>query len=122
MPELPPRDPAAEDAWIQGLADASPEALIAAVRAAVEARRPVLAARVVGLLDPDAAADDPAVARARRAAELLCLPGADHVAARAELDEVLALLRARRMRRIKARHRRRLGLRGVLARRGRKRR
>ena len=51
---LPPRTRSEEDAWVAGWAAAGDtEALVEAVAHAIEARRPQLAARLVGLVPPD---------------------------------------------------------------------
>ena len=77
MGQLPPRDHASEDAFVASLAGLEDhESLAATADAALEAGRPSLAARVVGLL-PDAWTDDLPVEqrkrmeRARRAAMLV---------------------------------------------------
>ena len=71
---LPSRDRLAEDefvaAWRSG-SDEDAELLLDLVTAAVDARRPMLAARLVGLLDDDVGGDDPAVVRARAAGRML---------------------------------------------------
>jgi len=71
---LPSRDRVAEDGFIAAWRDGSDEEaelLLELVTAAVEARRPMLAARLVGLLDDDVGGDDPSVMRARAAARML---------------------------------------------------
>lgn len=94
------------------MADAEPDELATAVREAVRAGRPQLAARLVGLLGEGAVADDPVLERARRAARLLCLPGGPGTAEPApQVDELLLALeelRRRRMKRVMDRHKRRL--------------
>lgn len=69
--ELPPRDRGAEDAFVAAWSAAEAlDGLDAVVEAALEARRPMLAARLCGLL-PEEAAEDPALQRAFAAARLL---------------------------------------------------
>ena len=101
---LPGRGQIDEDAWIEGLSTADDEQVVDAVKAAVRAGRPALAARAVGLMAD--ASDDEDVQRALRAARLLCLtpPKAQWV----ELDNALDALRTRRLARFKARHRKRM--------------
>jgi hypothetical protein len=101
--DLPGRAESQEDAWLADLDDAPAEAIVDAVRAAITARRPRLAARLVGLLGEGADADDPDIARALRAAEFLCLKGRD-VVVEADLEELLGVLRDRRRARFKHRH------------------
>ena len=50
---LPERSIAAEDAFLSEMGSASPELIQEAISAALEQRRPQLAARLVGLLDDD---------------------------------------------------------------------
>ncbi len=90
---LPPRDPAAEDQFVAAWRDAEPadEDLLDAIVGALDAGRPRLGARLVGLLPPQ---DDepPVIARARRAARLLLLEGG--VAAEQALQDELEPLRS----------------------------
>lgn len=71
---LPSRDRLDEDRYVAAwrvAVDERAAVLIDRVTEAVDARRPMLAARLVGLLDDDDAADAPHIARARSAARLL---------------------------------------------------
>ncbi len=72
--QLPSRDHQDEErflaAWRAAGAE-SQELLVDVITAAMDTRRPLLAARLVGLLDDEAESDAPAVARARAAAGLL---------------------------------------------------
>ncbi len=69
--ELPGRTREAEDVFL-GLWQEreDPEALSALIDAAMVARRPMLAARLVGLLEPDPE-EEPVITRARMAARML---------------------------------------------------
>ena len=98
---LPGRATSEEDAWIRGLHGQDEHAIVDAVRAAVQAGRPALAARAVGLLHEDQ--DDPDLVRAQNAARLLCLR--PEPVLWVELDDALEQLRARRLARFKERHR-----------------
>ncbi len=71
---LPDRDSVSEEAFVARWRDhgADEASLVEACRAAVEARRWMLAARLVSLL-PERDDDDPELARARRAAKLVVL-------------------------------------------------
>jgi hypothetical protein len=78
----PARDPASEDDFVARWRSASEGddggELLALVIAAVEAKRPTLAARLVGLLELDEGDDlHPAVLRAQRAASLLLRAGGE---------------------------------------------
>ncbi len=80
--ELPARDPASEDDFVARWRSASDGddggELLALVIAAVEAKRPTLAARLVGLLELEEGDDlHPAVLRAQRAASLLLRAGGE---------------------------------------------
>jgi hypothetical protein len=71
---LPSRDRLDEDRFVAAwrlAADSDGVLLVDMVTAAVDARRPMLAARLVGLLDEADGTEDPAVQRARSAARLL---------------------------------------------------
>lgn len=110
---LPGRGRLEEDRFVARWRVASDDdaALLAdLVSAAVEARRPMLAARLVGLLDPDAGADDPALRRARSAARLL-LRTPDRVDPEILEDFMAAWRRGRKvyMDRVRRRHRARQG-------------
>ncbi len=83
--ELPARDPASEDDFVARWRSAPDGSdgddggeLLALVIAAVEAKRPTLAARLVGLLELDEGDElHPAVLRAQRAASLLLRAGGE---------------------------------------------
>ncbi|MEO0601061.1 MAG: hypothetical protein AAF211_06470 [Myxococcota bacterium] len=107
--ELPDRDEASEDAfvtWASALDDAEP--LVLAIEAAMDARRPRLAARLVGLvgdhveIEPGSALD-----RARTAARLLVM-GPEEPEVWAELENAWRDAHARRIWRMKERVRRTL--------------
>ena len=103
---LPERTPEAEDRYLKRWQDSDDtDGLIASITASVEAKRPQLAARLVGLLDEHVEVDPRSpVARARRAAKLLMLPQAtpQHFA---ELQAAWLVARRLRMRRITRRMR-----------------
>ena len=103
---LPERSSEAEDAFLdEWRASEDTEGLIAAITAAVEGRRPQLAARLVGLLDAHTdVPDDEAIARARRAAALLMLPR-QRPGAFEELQAAWIIARRVKMRWIKRRMR-----------------
>lgn len=94
-PGLPPRGAAEEDAFVWGLLheDAPPDDVAALVGDALEAGRPLLAARLVGLLSDDL--HDPDLDRARAAARLV-VQGAEPPAG-SELDAAWRRLRERRL-------------------------
>jgi hypothetical protein len=93
-PDLPPRGAAEEDAFVWGLLpDAPPEDVAALVGDALDAGRPQLAARLVGLLADDL--QDPDLDRARAAARLV-VQGAEGPAG-SELDLAWRRLRERRL-------------------------
>ncbi len=109
--ELPGRLDADEDAFVNTMVgDAETDTLIQAIQASMDARRPRLAARLVGLLgdhveiEPGSALD-----RAQRAAQLF-LHDRETPEARSwsALEDAWSQVRARRMTRIKARMRRSL--------------
>lgn len=103
---LPERTPEAEDAFVAEWARSDDvEALIEAVGDAVDARRPRLAARLVGLL-PDRVEIEPgsALERASRAARLLLVDVSSPVHFNA-LDEAWASFRKTRVKRMKTRMR-----------------
>jgi hypothetical protein len=90
---LPPRGVAEEDAFVWGLLDAAPpEAVADLVGEALEAGRPQLAARLVGLLPDDL--QDPDLDRARAAARFV-VQSAD--ADSSELDSAWRRLCERRL-------------------------
>ena len=106
---LPSRTRADEDAWMAAWADGDSEKLIEAIGAALDARRPQLAARLLALVPATAEDDGGTLDRARKAAELFLVadPAADDAP---ELRISFAALRARRARRPSARLRRTLRL------------
>jgi hypothetical protein len=105
---LPGRDSGEEDRWVQAQGSVEPELLEALVRAALEAGRPRLAGRLVGLLPPDWGEDEE-LARASRAAGLILLEPAAQVDVFAEELRVLFENRRRqRMRNAKRRSRKRV--------------
>lgn len=89
---------------MQGLAPLADEVVAEAARAALRAGRPMLAGRVVGLMervdDPD-----PELARALRAGHLLLRSGSPSPALQAELEDALSSLQGAWMRRFRARQR-----------------
>lgn len=98
---LPGRTQAEEDAYVSELGLADPDTLAEAVREALRARRPQLAARLVVMLVQGG--DDEEIERARKAAALLLL-GPEPT--QAQLDEVEATclwLRQRRWMRTRSR-------------------
>ncbi|MCK6505162.1 hypothetical protein L6R53_17485 [Myxococcota bacterium] len=106
---LPAPDAPAEDAFVAGLADRDDlDALVRAITAAMQARRPRLAARLVGLLDDRVEiAPGSDLDRARRAAALLLLAREPALSQPLvdDLDQAWQLARQARMRRITARMR-----------------
>ncbi len=73
--DLPSRERQAEEDFVAQWRDADdPDGLDIAVEAAIEARRPMLAARLVGLL-PEHDDEEPAIRRARSAATMLLRSG-----------------------------------------------
>jgi hypothetical protein len=84
----------ADDSWV-----------LDCVRMAVQAGRPGLAGRAVGLVGGQNL-DDPDVLKARRAARMLCIERP--LSWQADLDELLQGLRKQLMRRAKTRARRQL--------------
>lgn len=102
--ELPGRSQAEEDAFVARFRDADDDGLMQAVVSAVEARRVSLAARLVGLLEDDV--DNPAIARARAAAELMLHPGLTAAdVSWCAMDDVIREIRRSRMRAHKDRQR-----------------
>lgn len=109
-PTLPARDPAAENAFVAAWsADPDPGVLPDVVGAALDARRPRLAARLVNLLDDGVVDGDPNLERARRAARLLLLEGPSSDAALAEFSAAWESARGAWMARARARHRQNSG-------------
>lgn len=110
---LPSRDRLDEDRYVAAwrvAVDERAAALIDRVTEAVDARRPMLAARLVGLLDDDDASDAPHIARARSAARLL-LRTPDRLDPAILEDFMAAWRRGRKvyMDRVRRRHRSRQG-------------
>lgn len=106
MTTLPDRSHAAEDAWVVTLADASVDVLLDAAHAALDAGRPGLGARVVGLLPAAVADSEPGLARARTAARLLLVAPVDRRGpVIAELEAAVQACRAAHVARARARHR-----------------
>ena len=105
---LPDRGRAAEDAFLAAAVDADVEELAEWVGEAIEARRPMLAARLVGLIPEgvDLGAD---LEPARRAARFLLVDAeGERQEGWSELEDAWAIVRAKRIRRIKQRMRRAL--------------
>lgn len=103
---LPPPNPAQEDAFLDALRQAEHEEVLAAVEEAMRAGRPQLAARIVGLLPRSMAADQPAVARARKAARMFLMASLDRRGPIiAELEAAVADLKADWVQRARARQR-----------------
>ncbi len=108
---LPDRSTDAEDAFLRELAEKDSSYVQEALSAALEARRPRLAARLIGLLDDDdldALAPEER-AQARRAAQLILMesrhdPNAWYYEAQ-ELAELWERTRRRRLEKVKARMR-----------------
>jgi hypothetical protein len=103
--ELPERDAAAEEHFVRACEQGETEPLVAAIEAAMEARRPMLAARVVQLLG-DQVASTPALERARRAAGMILRTKTrpeDH--SWSVLEDAWADVRKQRMQRIRRRMR-----------------
>ena len=101
---LPPREPASEDAFVAGWREQNvdEDELLEVIVHVIEAGRPQLGARLVGLLTPRPD-EPPAVARARAAARLLLREGG--VEAEQALAEELTPLRGLLVHRSRARHR-----------------
>lgn len=109
-PTLPPPDRAAEDSFLRACEQRDDlDAIAALVGAALDARRPQLAARLVGLLDQEVeVTPGSALDRARRAARLLMLaPSEPELSWVEELDEAWQLARQARLVRTQARMRQR---------------
>jgi len=110
---LPSRDRLEEDRFVAAWRLASEgegELLVDMVTAAVDARRPMLAARLVGLIDEDDGQAEPAVQRARAAARLL-LRTPERIDPVALEDFMAAWRRSRKvyMDRVRRRHRAKSG-------------
>ncbi|MBW1880620.1 MAG: hypothetical protein JRJ84_19870 [Deltaproteobacteria bacterium] len=108
--ELPERNRRDEDAWVAlWAASRDFEGMVEVIGSALDAQRPQLAARLVGLLPPGFEVDDEAtIDTARRAARLLLLAQEESEKAWSELEEAWTQLRRSRMRRIKRRMRKSL--------------
>lgn len=107
---LPSRERPDEESFVAAWRDAvDPTGLELVVEQAIEARRPMLAARLVGLL-PEAEDEDPAVQRARRAARMLLRSGSAEDPVLVE-EFLLVWRRSRRafMNRVRRRQRARAG-------------
>ena len=110
---LPSRDRLDEDRFVAAwrvAADSDAGLLVDMVTAAVDDRRPMLAARLVGLLEPGDGTEDPAIQRARAAARLL-LRTPDRVDPAVLEDFMAAWRRSRKvyMDRVRRRHRAKAG-------------
>lgn len=106
---LPPPDVDAEDDFVARWRDeaGSVGELVDAISAALAARRPHLAARLVGLLDDDVELPDPApLVRARAAARMLLLarPSVDTALLQDAWADVTSRLAARARARMRARY------------------
>jgi hypothetical protein len=102
--DLPDRAAEAEEAFVERFRheDADVEALVEAIAASMEARRPLLAARLVTLLEDHVEIEpDSALDRARRAAKFVLLnrPSPED-RSWSELEDAWGEVRRRRMRRI----------------------
>jgi hypothetical protein len=98
-------DPAGESDWIEGVVAGGQVAIVDAIEASLQGRRPRLAAMLLAYLDEED--DEPeAVARARRAASLLLLRGGPAFEAEQELEHAWALFRRRARLRVRERLRR----------------
>ncbi len=111
--ELPSRDRLEEDRYVAAWRDAADDRtplLVERVSEAIDARRPMLAARLVGLIDEDVASGEPHIARARSAARLL-IRTPDRVDPAILEDFMSAWRRGRKMYmdRVRRRHRSRHG-------------
>ncbi len=104
---LPSPSRQAEDQFIRDLAGREPEEVAAAVRAALAAGRPALAARAVGLLG-ETDEPDPHLDKARRAARFLLMKGGPVDLVDEQLALILGRLRKRRMKRSRRRQRAKL--------------
>ena len=104
--ELPERSKQGENAFLDQWRDSDDtDGLLEVISAAIEARRPQLAARLVGLISEHVEVEpDSPIDQARRAAKMLMLPSAKKEAF-IELRAAWLLARRMRMRRIKRRMR-----------------
>jgi hypothetical protein len=105
---LPNRTSEAEDTFVAQMGGAPNTEIIDCAVLAVDAARPVLAARLVGLLPPDVDFDEhPQLARAQRAAKLVLLAPVDRRGpVIAAFEVALSAMKGRHMHRAKARLRR----------------
>ena len=103
---LPPVDRKSEDAFIADfMATEDVDGLVQAISAALEAKRPQLAARLVGLLDDDVDHEpDSPLLRAQRAANLLLIQPTEQQYA-SDFEEAWAETKRKRIRKIKKRMR-----------------
>ncbi len=111
MRALPPTSTADENTFLEGLGGAEVDELVALVKAAIDARRPGLAARIVNLVpEEDVDIDSrPAIVRARRAAGLMLMAPVDKRGpVIAELEAAVAELQTRWMARARRRQRKRI--------------
>jgi hypothetical protein len=94
---LPKRTTEAENAYVDGLMEAAPDAVLDAAVAAVDDGRPMLAARLVGLLPSETDLTGvPALERAQQAARFVLLAPADRRGpVIAELEAALAGMKSR---------------------------
>lgn len=104
--ELPERNKQSEDTFLAQWRDSDDtDGLIEVITAAIESRRPQLAARLVGLLGEHIEVETGSpIDQARRAARMLMLPSAK-AEVFVELQAAWILARRMRMRRIKRRMR-----------------
>jgi len=94
---------------VRSLEAATPEAIEEAVRVALEARRPRLAGRLVGLLPTGWVDQDPDLKRAQKAAQLMLVdPKAQEDEFLEELQVLFEIRRRTRVRRLKERSRKRV--------------
>ncbi len=106
---LPPRTNEAEDQFVAALRDASVDDVVSAALEAVDDGRPMLSARLIGLLPPDIDLPDaPGLQRAQRAARFLLLAPADRRGpVIAAFEEALSGMKARYLSRAIKRQRQR---------------
>ena len=106
---LPPRTNEAEDQFLRDMAGVPADVVLSAAIQAVEDGRPMLSARLIGLLPPDTdLSDAPGLQRAQQAARFLLLAPADRRGPVIEaLEEALSGMKARYLRRATKRQRQR---------------
>ena len=108
MSHLPERSQTDEDEWLNEHRDAAPAKLCDLARSCLDARRPMLAARLLGLVAEQDLVDDPALQRARRAGNLLLIAPPDRRGpVVAQLEAAVQALRAQHVSRARERQRRR---------------